>query len=192
MRFLMGSLVGLLIAVGVVLVPDTRSWVLELVSLVNNRIDEVQQSASHHSEGKPKASLVKKKAELHNDPLEPIWAEDIQEVDQEEYVQQVPDQQSLLEQVPATPVDVLTSTAEFSDILPSLLPDALFHAVWSPFRSELSAHGFADSLTTKTGREFKVVQVGRRYQVGFNYHSEAERASIVDAVASATGERAGG
>ena len=58
-----------------------------------------------------------------------------------------------------------------------------FQVVWTPFRSETSARGFADKLSLQLQKQFEVVRMGPgRYEVGFNFVNPPERAEVLDAI----------
>ncbi len=60
--------------------------------------------------------------------------------------------------------------------------------VWEPFRSEMSAVGFADRLTRSLDHPFLVERRGPgRYQVVFGYRDEAERTTLLQDAAAVTG-----
>jgi hypothetical protein len=61
--------------------------------------------------------------------------------------------------------------------------------VWVPFRSQMSAQGFARRLTGKLDHPFSVDREGPgRYQVIFSYANEFERLAVLDQVQSVTGQ----
>ncbi len=63
-----------------------------------------------------------------------------------------------------------------------------FQPVWIPFRSEVSAVGFAAKLHQQVPFDFQVIKMGAgKYEVGFQYHSEAKRGEILDLIAGITG-----
>ncbi len=60
--------------------------------------------------------------------------------------------------------------------------------VWIPFKSQISANGFANRLALSLDHPFDVHRHGpSRYQVGFNYASDEERALLVQQIAQITG-----
>ena len=62
-------------------------------------------------------------------------------------------------------------------------------AVWVPFRSQLSAQGFAARLTAQTQHPFSVTRRGPgRYQVHYTYANEAQREQLAQRIRAATGE----
>jgi hypothetical protein len=64
-------------------------------------------------------------------------------------------------------------------------------SVWVPFRSQMSAEGFAKRLTGKLEHPFSVSREGPgRYQVMFSYSSELERLALLDQVQTLTGQGA--
>lgn len=61
--------------------------------------------------------------------------------------------------------------------------------VWVPFRSRLSAQGFATALTAKTEHPFEVERRGPgQYQVLFTYADRDQRDRLLQQVRSVTGE----
>lgn len=64
-----------------------------------------------------------------------------------------------------------------------------WQVVWTPFRSELSARGFARHLEEVTGREYRVTpEPPWRYRVEFAYLDEEDRRSALALIALATGQ----
>ncbi|MDH3641634.1 MAG: hypothetical protein OES38_06030 [Gammaproteobacteria bacterium] len=62
-------------------------------------------------------------------------------------------------------------------------------SVWVPFRSQMSAQGFAKRLTGQLDHPFAVNREGPgRYQVSFNYESESQRLDVLGQVQSLTGQ----
>jgi len=62
-------------------------------------------------------------------------------------------------------------------------------SVWVPFRSQMSAEGFARRLTGELDHRFSVSREGPgRYQVMFSYANEVERLNLLDRVQAVTGE----
>jgi hypothetical protein len=63
-------------------------------------------------------------------------------------------------------------------------------AVWVPFRSQMSAQGFARRLAGKLDYPFRVNREGPgRYQVLFSYASEVDRLDVLDQVNFVTGQQ---
>ena len=74
----------------------------------------------------------------------------------------------------------------------SAFPSA-WHSVWLPFRSELSARGFAERLANVTGREYRVRRVSPwAYQVELAYVGETDKLTALQQIESATGLGVGG
>ena len=69
------------------------------------------------------------------------------------------------------------------------VPDAEDPAVaWKPFHSEVSARGFARTLSTRLGHPFEVRRDGpARYQVVYRYDSSSQRDLLRQQVAALTG-----
>jgi len=62
------------------------------------------------------------------------------------------------------------------------------YRLWSPFRSEWAAQGFAQRLTLATDVPVEVVNEGPgNYQVVFNYQDELERQALVEHIETVTG-----
>ena len=62
------------------------------------------------------------------------------------------------------------------------------YLVWSPFRSEWAAKGFARRLTLATEVPVEVINEGpENYQVVFRYRDEDERQALVTQIESVTG-----
>jgi len=60
--------------------------------------------------------------------------------------------------------------------------------VWKPFQSKISASGFANRLALSLDHPFDVHRQGPgRYQVGFTYESDEERALVLQRIARITG-----
>ena len=63
-----------------------------------------------------------------------------------------------------------------------------FQPAWIPFRSEVSARGFATKLQQQTETDYQVRKMGAgRYEVGFLYESDIERLSILHSIFVLTG-----
>ena len=62
------------------------------------------------------------------------------------------------------------------------------YLVWSPFRSEWAAQGFARRLTLATGVPVTVIsEVPEYYQVVFSYRDDGERQAMVTQIETVTG-----
>ena len=62
------------------------------------------------------------------------------------------------------------------------------YQVWSPFRSEWAANGFARRLALATDVPVEVVNEGPgNYQVVFNYRDDGERQALVERIETITG-----
>ena len=82
----------------------------------------------------------------------------------------------------AGPVDAAIESPGMDLIVPT-------QTVWVPFRSQMSAQGFARRLTGKLDHTFSVDrEAPGRYQVIFSYASEFERLTVLDEVQSVTGQ----
>jgi hypothetical protein len=63
-----------------------------------------------------------------------------------------------------------------------------WYAFWSPFGSELAANGFVSQLQRTTGMDYRVVQLKPGvYEVAFAYAEDADIASKLATISSATG-----
>ncbi|MCZ6711007.1 MAG: hypothetical protein O7B25_11645 [Gammaproteobacteria bacterium] len=80
---------------------------------------------------------------------------------------------------PARPINVVVADLD----LPT-------QTVWVPFRSQMSAQGFARGLTGKLDYPFRVDREGPgRYQVLFSYANEIDRLDVLDQVKFFTGQQ---
>ena len=62
------------------------------------------------------------------------------------------------------------------------------YRVWSPFRSEWAANGFAQRLTLATDVPMEVVnEASGNYQVVFSYRDDGERQTLVEHIQTVTG-----
>ena len=62
------------------------------------------------------------------------------------------------------------------------------YLVWSPFRSEWAAQGFARRLTLATAVPVEVINEGpENYQVVFSYRDDDERQALVNQIENVTG-----
>ncbi len=72
----------------------------------------------------------------------------------------------------------------------STLPERGWHAVWHPFRSEISATRFAERLARMTGGEYRVQRLFPwAYQVEFVSLDDADRVTTLQDIEEATGLR---
>lgn len=66
--------------------------------------------------------------------------------------------------------------------------DPGIHLFWSPFRSEWSARGFAQRLSSATRVPVEVVNAGPgKYRVAFSYQDETERLARIERIETVTG-----
>lgn len=66
--------------------------------------------------------------------------------------------------------------------------DPGIHLFWSPFRSEWSARGFAQRLSSATRVPVEVVNAGPgKYRVAFSYQDETERLARIERIETITG-----
>lgn len=86
--------------------------------------------------------------------------------------------------VTTTPSEVLQEELS-APILTELSQE---QSVWVPFRSEVSARGFAGMLTDQLARQFHVLRAGPgQYLVVFGYENETERAEVLGEIRALTG-----
>jgi hypothetical protein len=79
-----------------------------------------------------------------------------------------------------------TSLAAADEARPHPEPD--WHAIWSPFRTEIAARGFVNRLESVTGLDFRVAKLrSGAYQVAFAYSDPAEVDARLAEIAAATG-----
>ena len=206
MKFLFGLLTGAFVGVFLMNFPQAREWshewsqgwdaawlgkftqtaqpVIEDESSLVEAIEIAREGVGSDTDSLP--GLITDLIQKDTQKQEPLWADEL-----ELYEHTEKEASQTYEQI-TKPAEVLTSAAETSDVLPSLLPEPLFYAVWSPFRSELSAKGFARKLTVQTSRRFRVVRTPDGYQVGFDYSSDHEKAAVAAVVDRLTGGRSNG
>ncbi|MFP6808117.1 MAG: hypothetical protein VB957_13205 [Pseudomonadales bacterium] len=68
------------------------------------------------------------------------------------------------------------------------LQTEFFQVVWTPFRSQMSAQGFAEKLQRQLDHEFVIIKRGPgKYEVGFHFTSDAARSDVLDAIVNLTG-----
>ena len=192
MKFLLGMIFGGLCAVGVMMFPEAREAVLAELDLQTRAISEITRGKSLQS---IKSSFLDESvysdivnaADTLAETKPVLWVDQIVSVDTVPLLEPVA--------VPSTPVPVVepvVSVIKQADVDVALaqaeLPDPVFHAVWSPFRSERSATGFASTLSARLNREFRVVRLSAgRYEVGFDYSSDQELLYVLDSVLEFTG-----
>ena len=99
------------------------------------------------------------------------------------------------EEAPAEPEPVLAAVpaprppaAEIPTPNPITTPKGGRQAVWTPFRSEASARGFAGRLSTALEHPFEVERLApHTYVVTFDYRSESQRSALEAEVNAFTG-----
>ena len=63
-----------------------------------------------------------------------------------------------------------------------------WHAIWTPFRTEIAARGFVSRLENVTSLDFRVAKLGSgAYQAAFAYRDPTERDARLAQIAAATG-----
>jgi hypothetical protein len=76
----------------------------------------------------------------------------------------------------------------YQSVLPGDATEESRYRVWSPFRSQWAAQGFARRLTLATDVPMEVVSEGPgNYQVIFNYRDDGERQAMVRQIETITG-----
>lgn len=112
------------------------------------------------------------------------------EVAQEQAVPKVWLDEALSEPIPDAPLDAPLDIADtpHPESRPAIIATPLNYTIWSPFRSEISASGFANNLSTQLDRAFRVVRrAPGHYEVVFDYLSDTELVEVLDAVEKITG-----
>jgi hypothetical protein len=72
--------------------------------------------------------------------------------------------------------------------LPPSEPPLRQHLFWSPFRSELSARGFANGIGQRSGLEIRVIRSApMSYRLAFDYREEPQRLARSAQIETATG-----
>ena len=95
-----------------------------------------------------------------------------------------PEPEPVAEPVVAAPPEPAPPSPEPA---PEPLP-VRWHAFWSPFGSRIAADGFVRRLEAVTGFDYRVVKIDNGvFEVAFAYTSDAERDSMLTAIAAATG-----
>ncbi len=191
MKFLTGMIFGVLCAIGVMMFPDARNAVFAELDVQSAELAVIAREKSLQSikssfidnsiysdlvkEGEPD---IQAQAGIENSAAEIVWA----------------DQMAAVQPTPLAEPDILLSIPENSTPDSSKPPgegaspkiennSLVFHAVWSPFRSELSARGFASALSGNLNRSFRVIRLAAgRYEVGFDYSSDQELLEVLDSV----------
>jgi len=176
-KFLLGMTFGILCAVGVMMFPEAREAVLVELDSQTQEFSEIARMKSLES---IKSSFLDEtvytdiaaEAETGPDIEQALWA----------------DQIVVAESLPLTePADVSATPSPESEPAVSVIDvnpiNPVFHAVWSPFRSERSATGFASTLSSRLNREFRVVRLAAgRYEVGIDYSSDQELLNVLASV----------
>ena len=194
MRFLLGLLVGSLSALFVATTfnGSTQGFVEEGKSHWNDFL-LATGGALFEFPAPPAASL---ETVRDNDPMDNAPDNDVHPLSADEIpvatannpseVELQPDR-IILPKPSAPKVSESVAAAEVSAVDFALLTQE----VWTPFRSQMSAQGFARRLTGKLNYPFSVNREGPgRYQVSFAYASEFERRDLLEQVASVTGQAA--
>jgi len=197
-KFLFGVLFGVLCAVGVMMFPEAREAVFFELDLQTQDLRQIARSESLQS---IKASFLDESVytDLVSTNEQPA-------IEQEDAVAQVlwADQIAVAKTLPLVEPDIVFSTpvpvnttveniaknvAEAEDVQQANKTkfEPVFAAVWSPFRSERSALGFASTLSARLDRPFRVVRLAAgRYEVGFDSSSKEELLIVLDAVLDIT------
>jgi len=172
---------GVLCAIGVMMFPEAREAVLVELDSQSRELSEIARNRSLDSIKSSflDASIYKDiVAETETEPVveQLVWAD--QKVEAES--------PALLEPTAVSSTPNPDSKAQEVEDVISPHSDSfkpVFHAVWSPFRSERSATGFAATLSSRLNREFRVVRLAAgRYEVGFDYSSDQELLNVLDSV----------
>ncbi len=80
------------------------------------------------------------------------------------------------------------SLAGYATAVPGEAAKVSRYLVWTPFRSEWAAQGFARRLTQATAVPVEVISAGPgNYQVVFSYRDDAERQAMVAQIEDVTG-----
>ncbi|MEN8204444.1 MAG: hypothetical protein ABFS24_00405 [Pseudomonadota bacterium] len=87
-----------------------------------------------------------------------------------------------------TPQSWNQSMASYETAYRNEATEVSHYLVWSPFRSEWAAQGFARRLTLATGVPVEVISEGpENYQVVFSYRDDGERQAMVAQIEDVTG-----
>lgn len=114
---------------------------------------------------------------------------DVDPQPEDQYVS-VPTDQAVDITVPAMePLPEMSSPSRVATHEELVPPEDGTEVVWVPFRSQMSAEGFAARLTKETQHPFRVTRQGPgRYQVNFAYANEAQRHQLAQQIRAATGQ----
>lgn len=107
-------------------------------------------------------------------------------------IEQVPspvaDADSDEDDIAITPQSWNQSMASYETAYRAEPAEASRYLVWSPFRSEWAAKGFARRLTLATEVPVEVINEGpENYQVVFSYRDDSERQALVTQIENVTG-----
>jgi len=168
MRFLFGLIIGAVATVMLApkfgtLSPDTFQPIAEKLQAVASRVAEV--SLATDAVESPAADAMAASPELATAALP-------------------------LPKLAAAPAVTTTPSEPEPDVFaaPALTELSQEQSVWVPFRSEVSARGFAGKLTEQLERPFQVLRAGPgQYLVVFGYQDEAERAEVLAEINALTG-----
>ena len=111
-----------------------------------------------------------------------------EEVAIEQVVSPVTDADSDDDDIAITPQSWNQSMASYETAYRNEATAVSRYLVWSPFRSEWAAQGFARRLTLATDVPVEVINEGpENYQVVFNYRNDDERQALVTQIENVTG-----
>lgn len=181
MRFFIGLLIGIGAALGAAAIWDHYA--------ANDAAEHTVDTGNHIAQSdtdRPEPSLPPAP-----DPTPPVAAPTPSTAP--------PPRQSAAEMIPAVLSVPIASEEASSTVMSTPAPverqpnpDATAQTApaWTPFHSRASARGFARHLSEKTGVEFTIFKEGPgRYEVMFEYATDAERRAIESRIASVAGSR---
>ncbi len=92
----------------------------------------------------------------------------------------------------ATPPSAVDTAApeqpDVSEEPPFVLTQPEWHAIWTPFRTEIAARGFVSRLESVTGLDYRVQKLGKgAWQVAFAYDDATGLDAGLEQIAAATG-----
>lgn len=183
MKFLFGIVFGVFCSVAVMLFPQVRQSVF---SELEARFEQTTQP-----DIRTQTLLEIKESFLDQSIYEDLLVADAEKkVAQEQAVPKVWLDEALSEPIPEAPLDTPLDIADtpHPESRPAIIAAPLNYTIWSPFRSEISASGFANNLSTQLDRAFRVVRrAPGHYEVVFDYLSDTELVEVLDAVEKITG-----
>jgi hypothetical protein len=187
-RFVIGALLGLVVAMTIVFHESGSRWLQ--MALSQPQYEGEQDSPAMEAVSHDRATesvLPTANADGRETAPESVITEDV--ITESAITEGVSSERVRSESVSferATDTDTETGNENAAALAPQ--PSRSAHKAWSAFRSETSAAGFAAQLTRQLKREFTAVKLGPgKYEVRFYFDSNGERDEILREIADMTG-----